>query len=164
MESQHRYAQYRYQQDYWRRLGAMQARWNARRYDYWNDPYYYTPASYRYAWGGHWYETNYYGAQLLQQAVDFGYQEGWRAGQADHQDGWAYDYHGSWAWQDATYGYHGYYVDPETYRYYFREGFRRGYDDGYYGQMRYGYRDDSGNALITAALVGTILGLTLLDH
>lgn len=163
-ERQRRYAQYRYQQDYWHRLYALQVRWNSRSYDYWNDPYYSTPASYGYSWGGRWYQTNYYGAELLQQAVDYGYREGWRAGQADLQDGWADDYQNSWAWQDASYGYHGYYVDADTYRYYFREGFRRGYQDAYYRQQNYGSRDSSGNAVIAAAIVGTILGLTLLDH
>jgi len=37
-----------------------------------------------------------------------------------------------------VYGYDGYYVDVTEYQYYFREGFRRGYEDGYYGRSQYG--------------------------
>ena len=31
--------------------------WNASRYDYYNDPYYYTSSNYRYGYGGNWYNT-----------------------------------------------------------------------------------------------------------
>lgn len=44
----------------------------------------------------------------------------------------------SYAYQDATYGYDSYYVELDEYRYYFREGFRRGYEDGYHSRSRYG--------------------------
>ena len=36
--------------------------------------------------GGRYYETNQYGADLLRQAVNYGYDQGVRAGQADRQD------------------------------------------------------------------------------
>jgi flagellar biosynthesis/type III secretory pathway protein FliH len=42
--------------------------------------------------GGSYYETNEYGADLLRQAVNNGYQEGFRAGEADRQDRWHSDY------------------------------------------------------------------------
>jgi hypothetical protein len=67
---------------------------------------------------------------LLRQAVNYGYQEGFRAGEADRQDRWRSNYRDSYAYQDANYGYNGYYVDRGDYNYYFREGFRRGYEDG----------------------------------
>jgi len=75
---------------------------------------------------------------MLRQAVNYGYEEGARAGQADREDRFRANYQDSFAYQDATYGYNGYYVDLNEYRYYFREGFRRGYEDGYYGRSRYG--------------------------
>ena len=39
--------------------------WNARGYDYNNDPNFYLPADYRYSRGGMFYQTNQYGANLL---------------------------------------------------------------------------------------------------
>jgi len=82
--------------------------------------------------------VNQYGADLLRRAVDAGYEEGYQAGSADREDGWAFDYQSSDAYSDSTYGYDGYYVDLSEYQYYFREGFRRGYEDGYNGQYQYG--------------------------
>ena len=67
---------------------------------------------------------------VLRRAVDEGYAEGFRAGQADRADGWQSDPENSDAFTDATSGYDGYYVDINEYQNYFREGFRRGYDDG----------------------------------
>jgi hypothetical protein len=39
---------------------------------------------------------------------------------------WHSNYQGSFAYQDANYGYTGYYVDQDEYNYYFRQGFRHG--------------------------------------
>ncbi|WDS36258.1 hypothetical protein [Pseudoxanthomonas sp.] len=164
LERQRRHAQYRYQQDYYRRFYAQQARWQARGYDYNRDPYYSTPASYRYGWGGVFYETNRYGADLLRQAVNYGYNEGFEAGRADRQDGWGFSYDTPYAYQDANYGYYGYYVSQGTYNHYFREGFRRGYEDGYYNRYRYGTRESNGSYVMLGAVLGTILGLTLLNN
>ena len=75
---------------------------------------------------------------MLRQAVNYGYEEGFAAGQADRQDRWAFNYQDSYAYQDGNYGYGGFYVERDDYNYYFREGFRRGYEDGYYGRYRYG--------------------------
>jgi len=162
LERQRRNAQYRYQQDYYRRWLAQQARWNNYRSDYYNDPYYYTPANIRYGYGGSWYYTNRYGANLLQQAVRDGYQEGFRAGRADSMDGWRFDYRGSYAWIDGSYGYGGYYVNRDTYRYYFRQGFERGYRDAYYGRYQYGYYDRRSDiGVILPAVIGAILGFSL---
>jgi len=41
-----------------------------------------------------------------------------------------------------SYGYGGYYVECDDYNYYFREGFRRGYEDGYYSRNQYGRRSN----------------------
>jgi hypothetical protein len=131
------------------------------RHDYNSDPYFYTAPNYRYNRGGRYYETNQYGASSLRQAVNYGYQEGFGAGQADRQDGWRADYQDSYAYQDANYGYDGYYVAQDDYNYYFREGFRRGYEDGYYGRHQYGSYS-GGKYAILGGLLGTILNLQAL--
>jgi len=160
LRQQRRMQQYRFQQDYIRELQLQQERLRAER-DYANDPYYYTPNSYRYRRAGVYYETNQYGAHLLRQAVDYGYQEGVRAGQADRLDGWAPDYQNSYAYQDANYGYTGVYVDQADYNYYFRQGFQRGYQDGYYNRYQYG-TNVNGSYSILGNLLTSILGLQTL--
>lgn len=153
-------AQYRYQQDYQRRWLAQQSRWNASRYDYYDDPYYSTASNYRYGYGGNWYNTNRYGASVLQQAIRDGYQEGWRAGRADRSDGWRFDYRNSFAYQDGSYGYNGRYVDQRAYQHYFRQGFQRGYDDAYYSRNQYGrYDSNNGLAVILPVILSAILGI-----
>lgn len=99
----------------------------------------------------------------MRQAVNYGYQEGLRAGQADRFDGWRNDYRNSYAYEDASFGYNGYYLDPSAYTHYFRQGFERGYDDGYGNRHRHGQRGDNGQYVILAAVLGAILGLQLLD-
>jgi hypothetical protein len=154
-------AQYRYQQEYLVRLRQQEMSLRNDRHDYNNDPYFYTGWNYRYSRGGRYYETNRYGANMLREAVNYGYQEGFRAGQADRQDRWGYNYQGSYAYQDANFGYGGYYIPQDEYNYYFREGFRRGYEDGFYGRYQYG-RYSGGRYTILGAIVGSILDMELL--
>jgi hypothetical protein len=152
-------AQYRYQQQYWQRLREQQARLqNCRSYNYYNDPYYSSAPIYRYNRGGRWYEVNQYGANVLQEAVRMGYREGYMAGQADRQDNWRFGYQDSFAYQDGNYGYGGYYGSQDEYNYYFREGFRRGYEDGFYGRYTYG-NYQGGNVNILGAVLTGILTL-----
>ena len=77
---------------------------------------------------------------------------------ADSQDHWSFSYQDSFAYQDADYGYDGLYLDRDDYVYYFREGFRRGYDDGYYGRHQYGV-SASGKYAVAAGILAVILGL-----
>ena len=158
LQHQNRIRQYQYQQWYWDQQRALQAQWNARNYNYYNDPYYYTPASYRYYRDGRHYDVNRYAANLLQQAVRYGYEQGVRAGRADRMDGWRSDYRNNFAYMDADYGYNGYYVGRDDYNYYFRQGFQRGYADGYGRDYRYGRYDD-GNYNILATVLAAILNL-----
>ena len=152
-------AQYRFQQQYLERLHQQQIRIeNERNYNYSRDPYFYTPPSYRYRRGGSYYETNQYGADLLRRAVNYGYEEGFRAGEADREDRWASNYRDSYAYQDANYGYNGYYVDRDDYNHYFREGFRRGYEDGYDSRHQYGSYSN-GNYSILDQVLSAILNL-----
>jgi len=155
--------QWQFQQEYQRRLYEQQRRIAAmRNYNYYNDPFYYTAPSYRYYRAGNWYSVNNYAANILQEAINNGYSEGFRAGRADRQDGWRFSYQDSFAWEDANFGFPGYYVDQSEYNYYFREGFRRGYEDGYYSRYEYG-RYSNGKYAILGAVLSTILSLQSLD-
>ena len=158
LQQQKRMAQYRYQQQYFERMRQQQTRLQIAQHDYSNDPYYYTAPIYRYNRSGSYYETNQYGADQLRQAVNNGYEQGFRSGQADRQDRWNANYQGSYAYQDANYGYGGYYVSQADYNYYFREGFRRGYEDGYNSRTQYGSQSN-GSYSILAAILSQIVNL-----
>ena len=122
-----------------------------------NNRYVYTNPgnrNYRVYRNGGYYQTDRNGVSILQQAVNYGYQEGVRAGQLDRAYGRGFDYQGSAAYGSA--GYNGSYVDSNEYRYYFREGFRRGYEDGYNSRSRYG-SNSNGTVNILAAILQQIL-------
>ena len=140
------------------RLYSQQQRYQTQNFDYYNDPYFYSAPTYRYMRDGAWYTANQYGVNLLQTAVNDGYNEGYRAGRADRMDGWRADYRSNWVYQNASYGYSGYYLDRNDYSYYFREGFRRGYEDGYYSRYQYGSYHN-GTYSILGAVLNTVLGL-----
>jgi len=152
LQQQKRLAHQRFQLAYYERLRLQQAQLPDDRYDYNNDPYYYTAPNYRYHRGGRDYETNQYGADMLRKALNNGYQEGFQAGRADNQDNWRYDYKQSFAYEDANYGYNGRYVRQEDYNHYFREGFQRGYEDGYYDRRQYGNNTNGSDSLLGAVL------------
>jgi hypothetical protein len=156
LQRANRMAQYRYQQQYYDRL--RQVRLRDSRYDWYSDPYFNARPQYGYYRAGNYYQVNRYAADMLRDAVRMGYQEGVHAGRADRMDGWRPSYRDSFAYQDANYGYRGYYVDRQEYAHYFREGFRRGYEDGYYGSQRYG-RYDRGHG--NYSMLGTVLSLIL---
>ena len=125
-------------------------------YDYSRDPYFYTPPSFRYARAGRDYQISQYGVDVLRRAVNYGYDEGRRAGLADRQDRWNSNYEDSYAYQDANYGYNGFYVDRDEYNNYFREGFRRGYEDGHDAGSKYGSYSN-GKGTILDAILAAIL-------
>lgn len=116
---------------------------------------------YRYNMGGVYRETNQYGVDALRQAVDLGYQQGYRAGQIDRRNGAPADYQRAFDYQNGEYGYTGSYVPQSDYNYYVREGFQRGYDDAYWNRARYG-TFYNGNASILSDIVAGILGLTMI--
>jgi hypothetical protein len=159
LQQQHRAAQSSFQLQYVAGLRDQQlSLQNARNYNYGGDPYFYTPPSYRYNRGGRFYETNDYGANVLRQAVNNGYAQGFGAGRADRLDRWPFNYQNSYPYQDANYGYRGFYVERDDYNYYFREGFRRGYEDGYYGRSQYGVYA-TGKYAVLGAVLSAILNL-----
>ena len=155
MQQQNRMAEYRSQQQYLARVRQQQIDLQ-RAHNYNNDPFYYTAPIYRYNRGGSYYEINQYGANSLRQAVNYGYEQGYSDGQAARQDRWSNGYENSYAYQDANYGFDGYYIDQADYNYYFRQGFSRGYDDGYNSRYQYG-QYAAGKHTILGALLGQIL-------
>jgi hypothetical protein len=151
-------AQLAAQQRYLRGLQQQQAQLRTQR-DYARDPYVTATPLYRYRYNGATRETTQYGADALRAAVNNGYQFGYQQGQADRSDGASSNYKRSFAYQDANYGYNGSYVAQSDYNYYFREGFRRGYSDGYGSRTQYGTLQN-GNASILSNILQGILGFT----
>ena len=113
---------------------------------------------------GRWYTTDHRGADLLRQAVNEGYRQGFNAGRSDYQG----NRNGSWSnqsgYRTGTYGYQNG-VDRGQYQYYFRQGFQRGYQDGsnsryqqegYNGDFDYGTYNNG-----TPSILGTILNQLL---
>ena len=157
LQQQKRSAQFRFQQDYVTHMRQQQVFLADHHPDYDHDPFFFAVSTFRYNRGGRFYETNQYGADMLRQGVNFGYQQGFNAGVADHQDHWRPSYEDSFAYQDANYGYNGYYVERDDYNFYFREGFRRGYDDGYNSRVQYG-RDVNGSRVMLDITLSNVLG------
>ncbi len=116
---------------------------------------------YRYNMGGVFRETNQLGVDVLRQAVNQGYQEGYRAGLIDRRDGAPSDFQRAFDFENGNFGYSGAYVPESDYGYYFREGFQRGYDDAYWSRARYG-TFVNGNASILGGILTGILGLTMI--
>ncbi len=162
LQREKRHAQYTVQQQYVQRLHQQQLTVQRQRPGtYGRDPYFSTPANFRYSRGGHSYETNQYGVNLLKQSVNYGYDQGYRTGEADRMDRSPSNFEASFAYQDANYGYTGFYVDRDDYNFYFREGFRRGYEDGYGRHTEFGlYRN--GRGTILDAVLGSIFSVQVI--
>jgi flagellar biosynthesis GTPase FlhF len=157
LQTQRRTAQARAQQQYAAELREQQQRLATQR-DYSRDPYVNARQTYRYVIDGNARQTNQYGADVLRRAVNTGYQQGFNAGQADREDHRRASYRSSFGYRDANFGYGGNYVDQSDYNYYFREGFRRGYTDGFNSRSQYG-TSSSGSPTILSSLLDAILGL-----
>lgn len=97
---------------------------------------------------------------MIRDAINRGYEEGYYAGRSDRQDGWRYEPRQSFGYQDASFGYDNYYVGLDEYNHYFREGFERGYEDGYYSRNRYG-NNSNGKYAILGAVLGPIFTAAL---
>ncbi len=155
LQQAHRMAQYHAQQEYAAQLAKQREQLEAeRRYE--TEPYVVAAPTFRYQFGGTSHETNQYGADLLREAVNTGYRRGYSAGAADRADHWRSDYANSPAYQEASFGYTGSYVDLADYSYYFREGFRRGYGDGYSAHFRYGSGSNGTYSILGSVLAGIL--------
>ena len=104
---------------------------------------------------GSYYQTDNRGAELLRQAVNSGYRQGFQQGQMDARYGRSGSYYGSNVYRSGTYGYQSY-VDRSQYQYYFQQGFQRGYEDGFNNQYRYGYRSNGGLNILGNILNGIL--------
>lgn len=113
---------------------------------------------YRVYRNGSYYQTDNRGAELLRQAVNRGYQQGFQQGQLDARYRRGGSYYGNDIYRSGVYGYQSY-VDRSQYQYYFQQGFQRGYEDGFNNQYRYGYRSNNGLNILGNILNG-ILNLT----
>lgn len=102
-----------------------------------------------------YYQTDARGAELLRQAVNSGYRQGFQQGQRDAQYGRNGSYYGNNMYRSGTYGYQTY-VDRNQYQYYFQQGFQRGYEDGFNNQYRYGYRSNNGINILGTILNGIL--------
>ncbi|HEX6125793.1 MAG TPA: hypothetical protein VFZ23_10525, partial [Pyrinomonadaceae bacterium] len=112
---------------------------------------------YRVNRNGTWYNTDHRGAELLRQAVNQGYRQGFAAGRNDRNRRIGMNWGGSTMYRTGTYGYRTY-VDRSMYQYYFRQGFERGYQDGYNSRYQYGTYNN-GVANILGSILGSILNI-----
>jgi type II secretory pathway pseudopilin PulG len=100
------------------------------------------------------YQTDDRGVQILRQAVNSGYQQGFYAGQSGRRSRNS-SYNNLSAYRNGNYGYNSY-VNSSTYRYYFQQGFQRGYEDGYNSRYQYGYRSNGGLNILGNILSGIL--------
>lgn len=110
---------------------------------------------YRVYRNGRYYNTDNRGAELLRQAVNRGYQEGFRAGQADRNNRRGGSWNNSNVYRNGNSGYQSY-VDASQYQHYFQQGFQRGYQDGYNSRNEYGSNNNG-----SLNILGTILNQVL---
>lgn len=122
-----------------------------------------TAGRYRANRNGTWYTTDNRGADLLRQAVNEGYRQGFAAGRSDRNGRRRSSWTNSNVYRTGTYGYQSG-VNQSQYQYYFRQGFQRGYQDGTNSQYQDGYNGDfqyGTNNGGTLNILGTILNQVL---
>jgi hypothetical protein len=121
---------------------------------------------YRVNRNGIWYNTDNRGVDLLRQAVNDGYREGFAAGRTDRNMRRRGNWTNNLTYRNGTYGYQNGVVDRSQYQYYFRQGFQRGYQDGsnsryqdgYTGDYQYG-RTDGGSLNMLGPILNQILNI-----
>ena len=103
---------------------------------------------YRINRGGTYYNVDQRQYQLLQNAVNQGYRQGYNAGVRDRRyNRSANYYYNDNVYRSGTYGYQSY-VARDQYQYYFQQGFQRGYEDGINSRYQYGYRTNNGISIL----------------
>lgn len=110
---------------------------------------------YRVYRNGSYYQTDNRGAELLRQAVNRGYQQGVRAGQADRDGRRRSGYTNNSMYRSGNYGYESY-VDSSQYQYYFQQGFERGYQDGYNSRYQNGTNNNGAFNILGTILQGIL--------
>lgn len=106
---------------------------------------------------GRYYNVNQNQAEMLRQAINAGYQQGYQAGRDARSSRRRSSYNSLPMYRQGTYGYSSG-VDRNLYSYYFQQGFQKGYDDGYNSRFRYG-RNDGGSVNILGNILTSLLGL-----
>jgi hypothetical protein len=106
--------------------------------------------TYRIYTNGQYSNVDSRGYNMLRDAVNRGYQQGYNAGIRDRRYG-NYNYNGNSMYMSGSYGYNSY-VQRNQYQYYFQQGFQRGYEDGFYSRTQYGYRSGT-----TTNILGSVL-------
>jgi hypothetical protein len=160
-DTQEQYAKY---QRALREEGGYRYNTNTRYNTY--DPYYNnrvvvntyprTTGMYRIYTNGQYYNVDNRGYNVLRDAINRGYQQGFQAGMRDRRYG-SYNYYNNSMYMSGTYGYSSY-VARNQYQYYFQQGFQKGYEDGFYSRTRYGYRTGSSYNILGSVL-NTILNV-----
>jgi hypothetical protein len=126
----------------------------------------FTAGRYRVVRNGRFYNTDHRGAELLRNAVNEGYRQGFAAGRSHLNSNRQMTWSDTNVYRSGVYGYQNG-VDRGQYQYYFREGFKRGYQDGtnyeynrenYNGQYQYG-EYNNGQPSILGAILNQILNL-----
>jgi flagellar biosynthesis/type III secretory pathway protein FliH len=112
---------------------------------------------YRVYRNGSWYNTDQRGADLLRQAVNEGYRQGFQAGRSDRNRRVGLNWGGSSIYRSGITGWQSH-VDRSQYQYYFRQGFERGYQDGYNSRYQYG-TNNNGAVNILGSILGSILNV-----
>lgn len=124
-------------------------------------------ARYRVYRNGAYYQTDYRGIEVLRQAVNEGYRQGFRAGRSDRGGNVRFSWTNSGVYRSGTYGYQNQgNVSRSQYQYYFQQGYQRGYQDGsnsryennYNGQYEYGYYEN-GSVNILSTILNTVLNI-----
>ena len=116
-----------------------------------------TEARWRVRRSGRYYNVNQSQADILRQAVNAGYQQGYQAGRENRQNRRRSNYRTMSVYREGSYGYRSS-VDRNLYSYYFQQGFQRGYQDGYSSRFRYG-REENGSVNILGNIVNSLLNL-----
>lgn len=104
---------------------------------------------------GSWYNTDRRGADMLRQAVQEGYRQGFQAGVTDSRNRRRMNWGTSGVYRLGTVGWNGH-VDRGQYQYYFQQGFQRGYQDGFNNRNQFGSNNGGG-----LNILGSILGQLL---
>jgi hypothetical protein len=124
---------------------------------WYNNGRYNTNSRYRVTRNGRNYNTDGRGAELLRQAVNQGYQQGYTAGRSDRSSRRRSSYSNQSMYRSGNYGYDSH-VNRGQYQYYFQQGFQRGYQDGYNSRNRYG-SNNGGSVNILSSILGSILNI-----
>jgi flagellar biosynthesis/type III secretory pathway protein FliH len=107
--------------------------------------------------GGRWYNVDQRQTDLLRQAVNEGYRQGFAAGRSDRNRRLGSRWQNSSIYRSGTVGYRAY-VDRGLYQHYFQQGFQRGYEDGFNSRFRYG-SINNGSVSILGAILNQVLNL-----